>query len=196
VATVTRTATRTKTREQNLRNEHRRPPPGFIPGGGLRRAGTTSARPAHFDDQGGQRGPAGGGPPTRWSGGCGRAARPMPLSHTGPSRPRFTYLVQPNRTKHPSSCTTNVKCRRPPARRRSPALPGPARGVRVCGAGVVGGVWDRGRDDVVAEQGRGGGRSGAAGRPLPGLRVHCPGASISKARKGHLREFELRSVVT
>jgi hypothetical protein len=48
VATVTRTATRTKTREQKIRNEHRRPPPGFIPGGGLRRAGTTSVRPAQF----------------------------------------------------------------------------------------------------------------------------------------------------
>jgi hypothetical protein len=48
VATVTRTATRTKTREQKIRNEHRRPPPGFIPGGGLRRAGTTSVGPAQF----------------------------------------------------------------------------------------------------------------------------------------------------
>jgi hypothetical protein len=83
VATVTRTATLTKTENKRFRNEHRRPPPGFNPGGGLRCARTTSASPAAHEHRAWPAGtparPAAGGRvgPALGSGGWDRGAGVM-----------------------------------------------------------------------------------------------------------------------
>jgi hypothetical protein len=229
VATVTRTATRTKTREQKIRNEHRRPPPGFIPGGGLRRAGANSAWPAHFMIAGSGRAatrPAAwwsGDPATRRRGGAAARRRgppathaagtvqrlsvparprlhpaarwlypPMSLSHTGPSRPHLTYLVHPNRTKHPSWRTAYVKRHRPPARRRAGGgIPGAGAIHEVRGAQWPGqGRCRRGRGDVAGppamSAGPGGGgdvagvgaMSRGVGAVSPGVGAMSPGGEI------------------
>jgi hypothetical protein len=168
VATVTRTATLTKTENKRFRNEHRRPPPGFIPGGGLRCSRTASASPVAHPP----------GSPVAVATVAVPAlcpsVTPAPPAHTGPSRPHFTYRVPPSRDKT-SFLVHQIRETSPPTRRRRAAGRVPGAGVRCEARGAR---WP-GPGDVAA-----GARSGMAGRFLPGLHGHCPGASISKAQKG------------
>ena len=116
-----------KPREQKIRNEHRRPPPGFTPGGGLRRDRRASGAAVTREGSGGGL----AGCPAAWSGSGVVPTTPEPHPHGGGAGP--------------------------PPHRAS------ARGWGTGAGCEVWGGWTA----------------------LRGLGGHCPGASISKARKGH-----------